>query len=146
MSTGVGDGIDSSTGGAITYNSSGNFFVNAAALRATGTGAGLVTVNVTGGQIHSNNHGIAAVANGTGGVLIDMTGGQIGTGAQRVGSLGILASVGGTAGDLTITSTAIFANNTGIVAQINDVAATGDLAVTTNGSTSSLSGDGIFRR
>ena len=107
-------------------------------------GAGLVTVNVTAGQIHAGNAGIQAIASDTGGILINMTGGQIGTAAQRVGQNGIAAFVTGTAGDLTITSTAIFANNDdGIFAQIDDNAATGDLAVTTNGTTSSLLGNGI---
>jgi Ca2+-binding RTX toxin-like protein len=144
IGTGSADGIDIETAGAITINSSGDFFVRNNAFALTGAGAGPLTVNVTGGQIHAGVNGIVASASATstGDILINMTDGQIGTATQRTGTNGILATGGAEAGDLTITSSSIFANANGINARMG-ATATGDLAVTANNTISGVNGSGI---
>jgi Ca2+-binding RTX toxin-like protein len=142
--TGSGSGLDCVTDGSITYNSSGLYNVGDVALSAWGTGTGSVTINVTGGTIYADTAGISAGALGTGIVLINMTGGEIGSATQRSAS-GILAINSGTAsgGDVTVTSTNVYAEGGAIWAAILNAGSTGDITVTANGTTSSVVGAGI---
>jgi hypothetical protein len=136
-------GISSASDGAITFNSSGHIDTDTGvALEAEGGDTGLVTINVTGGQLNAGSDGIEARANGTGGILINMTGGQIGD-EQHLAGGGISARSDGAGGDVDVTATTIFANNGGISAQITNPLSSGNINLTTNG-TIDGNGDGIL--
>jgi fibronectin-binding autotransporter adhesin len=137
-------GLNATSNGAITVNSSGNIDSAENVLVATGEDSGLVTVNMTGGEVHAD-FGITANANGNGGVVVNMSGGQVGSAADPVSENGLRGRSAGTAGDVDITTAAvatIFAG-TGILADIDNAASTGNINVTHNG-TIDLAFFGIF--
>jgi hypothetical protein len=130
--------------GALIYSGTG-FITNddGNALSMISSGAGSVIATIL-GQIHAGDTGVTAIANGPGGIAISATGGQIGTAAQRVGLFGIAAGINGTFGQLAIDAGDIFTDGEhGILAQINNAAATGDVTVTANGTVDSLLATGI---
>ena len=130
---------------AVTYNSSGNInAVNGNALELEGLGAGLRTVNVTGGVLHAGDAGIEAAAFGNGGVLVNMTGGQIGSAAQRAGS-GIFTLSAGATANIDVTATDIFSDGIAIAGLIT-LASSGNINITANGTADSASNAGIDAR
>jgi hypothetical protein len=135
------EGMDVTTPGAITINSSGN--INAVrGIQAVGSGAGLITVNVTAGQIDATSAGLELVSSGTGGIVVDMTGGQIGSATQRTG-VGIIAQSNGTGGALDLTVSSVWSNSTALIPSIGDAANGDDITLTINGTVDSLGGNGI---
>jgi len=135
-------GINTSTAGTTVIDSSGTID-GARGIQAVGTGAGLVTVNMTDGQINSANVGMELVSSGTGGVVVDMTGGQIGSAAQRAGGSGIIAQANGAAGALDLTVSSVWTDSTALIPSIGHAANGDDINLTINGTVDSLAGNGI---
>ena len=76
--------------------------------------------------------GITAVSTGAGNVSVNMTGGQIGSIANPVDSFGIFAISTGT-GNISVTAETIFSNDHGVLAVIDNPASAGNINVTANG-------------
>ena len=105
---------------------------------------GLNTVNVTGGTIHALGDGLISAGIsvvGRAGAVVNMTGGQISTAGAR-STRGIDAVLNNATGDLSITSTSIFAEQDGITARLNG-ATSRNIAITANGVTEVGTGTGI---
>jgi uncharacterized protein with beta-barrel porin domain len=141
---GIGIGAKTNGAGNATATAGDNIVAGAGGVQVE-TVNGTAMVNQTGGTINAGSHGIEASADDNGSVVVDMTGGQIGTSARPVGGEGIRATAdGGVAGDITITSRAIFSTSDGIVAQVTNPAGTGGIFVTQNGAISVTgSGNGV---
>jgi hypothetical protein len=142
--TGGGTGFRATSNGAISINTAADIDGDDRVLQATGNGAGPVIVNMTGGEVHGT-FGIDAIANGNGGATVNLSGGQVGSAAQPVSENGLRARTSGTAGNATVTTSAgttIF-GATGILADIDNAASTGNINVTVNG-TIDLAFFGVF--
>jgi VCBS repeat protein len=136
------EGVATSTDGATIINSSGTISAPRG-IQAVGNAAGLVTVNMTGGQINSTSAGMELVSSGTGGVVVDMSGGQIGSATQRAGGVGIIAQANGTAGAVDLTVSSLWTDGAGLLPSIGSAASTEDITVTVNGTLDVASGNAI---
>jgi len=132
--TGGSVGVEADSSGAITINTAADIDSGDHVLVATGDDAGLVTVNMTAGEVHAT-FGITANANGDGGAVVNMSGGQVGSAADPVSEHGLRGRSLGTAGnvDITVGSAASIFAATGVLANIEDAASTGNINVTVNG-------------
>jgi VCBS repeat protein len=142
LTTNAAFGINTAAPGTTLINSSGTIG-GARGIQAVGQGAGLVTVNMTGGQIDTAIVGMELVSSGTGGVVVDMSGGQIGSAAQRAGGIGIVAQANGAAGALDLTVSSVWTDSTALLPSIGHAANDDDINLTINGTVDSLAGNGI---
>ena len=136
--TTTGDGINvRSNGGSITIAAADVSAMGDAGISAeqqNGAGAGDIDITTTGAV--SGFVGILALNNGSGSVSVNAAG-------PVTGDSGIFASTQD--GDVTVVAGEVSGDSFGIRAQVQDLAATGDIDVTTTGAISAT-GRGIFAR
>ena len=141
IKAGPGQAVSITTqNGSITFTqAAGTRIDNIGPSGATGvefsTGAGAIVANLNGAIIREDGAGIAAISN-SGSILINMTGGQIGSVDDRP-FIGIVARSNAPVNDITITAINIFSSDTSIDARMTNAAATGDIAITINGTVNS---------
>ena len=118
---------------------------------------GATNIRMTGGSLASPMDGINATVTGTGaatttnatiaGLFINQTGGTIGTSGTRIGGTGINATMSGvTTNDLVVNSNTIFSVQDGVLAQMTNAGASGNVIVNVNGDIDSSTNDGVDAR